>query len=377
VRVAIVTESFLPQVNGVTNSVLRVAEHLRDNGHQAMIIAPSDDAVPDSYAGFPVTAIPAIPLPVNTEIRLGLSPGFVLEHLLADFAPDVLHAAAPFLLGNTALLVAARFSIPSVAVYQTDIPSYAVRYGLAFLESPAWGRVRDIHSLATLTLAPSTSSSEQLREHGVPRVNIWGRGVDTERFSPSHRDERLHAEWAPHGEVVIGYMGRLAPEKQVSDLTVLADLPGTRLVIVGDGLSYKALQTQLPQAAFVGRLTGEDLSRATATIDVFVHPGELETFGQAIQESLASGVPAVAPARGGPIDLIDSGHWGFLYPAGDLATMRTQVEQLVRDAALRRRFSLAAREFTATRTWPAMGAQLVEYYRKAIAMTSGAVPDLR
>jgi phosphatidylinositol alpha 1,6-mannosyltransferase len=376
-RVAIATESFLPQVNGVTNSVMRVAEHLRDAGHDALIIAPSDDNVPTQYAGFPVTTIASISFPMYQDVRMGLTPSFVLDRILADFAPDVVHAAAPFLLGSTALLAAAHFTIPSVAVYQTDVPAYAGKYGLAVLTHAAWARLRDIHSLANLNLAPSTYAAQQLRDHGVPRVKIWGRGVDTELFNPRARDEALRASWASPGEVVLGYMGRLAPEKQVSDLTVLADLPGTRLVIIGDGPSAKALRAQLPAATFVGKLTGQALARATASLDVFIHPGELETFCQAIQEALACGVPVVAPAKGGPIDLVESGQRGYLYPPGDLAQLRAHVEHLVADAGLRRRFSQAASQFTAGRTWPAICAQLVGHYHEAIAMAQGAVPDLR
>ncbi|MCL2735824.1 MAG: glycosyltransferase family 1 protein [Propionibacteriaceae bacterium] len=376
-RVAIASESFLPQTNGVTNSVMRVSEHLRDHGHEALIIAPFDDNVPDSFAGFPVTTIPAISWPMFQDVRLGVTPPFVLDRILADFAPDVLHAAAPFLVGNAALLSAAHFSIPSVAIYQTDVPSFAAKYGLGVLETAAWSRVRDIHLLANLTLAPSTYARDQLMEHGVPRVKIWGRGVDTALFSPDRRDEALHAKWAPNGEVVIGFMGRLAPEKQISDLTVLADMPGTRIVIIGDGPSRKALRRQLPTAVFLGKLSGAELARATATMDVFVHPGELETFCQAIQEALASGVPVVAPAKGGPIDLVSSGEWGFLYPPGDLDGMRAHVAALVGDPDMRARFSVAARAFTSTRTWPAICDQLLDYYAEAISMAAGAVPDLR
>ena len=376
-RVAIAAESFLPQVNGVTNSVLRIADHLRANSHEALIIAPADNDVPATCAGFPVVTIPAIPFPLYQDVRVGVTPAFVLERILADFEPDVVHAAAPFLIGSAALMAAARFSIPTVAVYQTDIPAFTELYGLSLLENASWARIRDIHQLANLTLAPSTAARDRLEEHGIPRVKLWGRGVDTGLFSPDRRDPALHAEWAPGGEVVVGYMGRLAPEKQVTDLTRLAHIPGTVQVIVGDGPSAKALQADLPEARFLGKLTGAELGRALATMDVFVHPGERETFCQAIQEALAAGVPAVAPAKGGPIDLVAPGERGFLYPPGDLDQMRAHVATLAGDEALRWRLGAAARAFTARRTWPDVCAQLIGYYEEAIAMTAGAVPDLR
>ncbi|MDR1265247.1 MAG: glycosyltransferase family 1 protein [Propionibacteriaceae bacterium] len=365
-RVAIVAESFLPQVNGVTNSVLRVAEHLRDGGHEAIIVAPDDHDVPSAYAGFDVVTVAAVSFPLYNDVKIGLTPSFVLERLLADWAPDVVHLAAPFAIGHNGLLAAARLSLPTVAIYQTDIPSYTSRYGFGFLEPMAWAKIRDMHNLATLTLAPSRYARDQLMAHGIPRVAVWGRGVDTARFNPAKRDPRLHARWAPQGETVVGYMGRLAPEKQVSDLTVLADLPGVRLVVVGDGPSRKALTAQLPQARFTGRLEGEDLTRAIATMDVFVHPGELETFGQAVQEALASGLPVVAPARGGPIDLVRPGRTGYLYPPGQLGQLRRQVERLVADPGRRRDYGRRARAFVTRRTWAHLCDQLLDHYRDAM-----------
>jgi phosphatidylinositol alpha 1,6-mannosyltransferase len=343
-----------------------VAEHLRRRGHEAIIVAPDDVDVPKTCAGFEVMTVSAVSFPLYTDIRLGLVPSFVLERLLADWAPDVVHVASPFLIGHNALLAAARLTLPTVAIYQTDIPSYTGRYGLGFLEARAWARVRDIHSLATTTLVPSTYARDQLAAHGVPRVAVWGRGVDTARFDPAKRDLALHGEWAPAGQVVVGSMGRLAPEKQVADLAVLRDLDGLRLVIVGDGPSRADLEAALPKALFLGRRDGDDLARILASLDIFVHPGELETFGQAIQEALASGLPVVAPARGGPVDLVKPGERGFLYEPGRLDQLREQVRRLAEQPELRRQMGQAARAFTADRTWENLGDQLLGHYRAAM-----------
>ncbi len=362
---AIVAESFLPQVNGVTNSVLRVLEHLRARGHEALVIAPHDDGVPEAYEGYPVIALNALSLPGYADVRIGLTPTSQFERIFADFAPDVVHLAAPFSMGYNAVLATSRMSIPSVAVFQTEIASYAASYGWAAITPVLWSRLRRIHSLATLTLAPSTYTAQTLAERGVPRVRIWGRGVDSVRFDPAKRDEALRAELAPYGEVIIGYMGRLAPEKQVADLAVLTDIPGSRLVIVGDGPSRAELEEQLPSARFVGTLAGDELPRMVASMDVFVHPGELETFGQAIQEAEACGVPIVATGVGGPLDLVEPDVNGLLYPPGDLTTMREHVAALVADPVRRGRLATGAREAVAHRTWAYICDQLLAHYDDA------------
>lgn len=371
VRVAIVTESFLPQVNGVTHSVMRVVEHLKREGHEALIIAPShSQGVPKEYEGFPVVAMPSFSLPGYSDVRVGTTGLWRFERLFNQFEPDVVHLAAPFTIGERAGVAADRMGLPSVAIYQTEVPSYAARYGIPQATPLLWKWVRNIHQLATMTLAPSTYARQQLVDLGVQRVGLWGRGVDSVRFHPGKRSEEFRRQFAPNGEKLIGYVGRLATEKQVDDLEVLADLPNTRTVIIGGGPRRDELERILPHAVFLGQQTGEALPVALASCDVFVHPGELETFCQSIQEALASGVPAVAPARGGPIDLIDASHTGWLYAPGDLAGMRGFVRDLLGDDRKREVFSARAREAVEHRTWEFVCSSLMEYYTEAIEANS-------
>ena len=211
-----------------------------------------------------------------------------------------------------------RERLPTVAVYQTDVPAYARVYRAGKLgEAAAWRWLRRIHNAADRTLAPSAASAASLREHGVQRVWLWGRGVDTERFDPARRSPRLRHELAPGGEALVGYVGRLAPEKRVDLLGQVAGLPGVRLVIVGDGPAGAGLRRALPQATFLGPRHGTELATIYASLDVFVHSGACETFGQTLQEAAASGLPVVAPAAGGPLDLVDHGRTGYLVPPGD------------------------------------------------------------
>ncbi|EPH02343.1 hypothetical protein HMPREF1531_01649 [Propionibacterium sp. oral taxon 192 str. F0372] len=369
VRVAFVAECFLPSLNGVTNSVLRVLEHLGHEGHQALVIAPDDPrGVPTQYAGFPVVTTPSFTLPWYPDLRVSMTSKHHLTTQLKVFAPDVVHLAAPVVLGHKGVLAAAALGIPSIALYQTDIPNYLGQYGYSLTEPLFWHHLRSLHNMATINLAPSTWTHDELMGHGFSRLAIWGRGVDTVRFTPAKRDERLHAAWAPNGEIVVGYMGRLGSEKQVSDLTALSGIPGVRMVIVGDGPERAKLEKAIPQAVFTGVRTGEDLPRHLASMDLFVHPGEMETFGQAIQEAQASGLPVIAPRRGGPVDLVSPSHNGWLYAPGDLTDMRAKVIDLVGDGYKRAAFGRTARSMVQHRSWPQVCDQLLDHYATAIEL---------
>lgn len=376
---AIATESFLPSLNGVTTSVCRVAENLREQGHKAMIIAPGP--APATYAGHVVRTLPAVPV---RGFRAGLPTGAV-RRALRDFRPDVVHVASPFLVGARGLHNAETFDLPTVAIYQTDMPNYVRQHGPGAIgrgaSSLTWEWVRRLHERADLTLAPSRPTLEELREHRIPRTDLWGRGVDTALFRPEWQDDpetlALKHALAPNGEVLLGYVGRLAPEKELHRLAELAQLPRTRLVLVGEGPSRNELGARLAEAvaassgrpnlppAFLGPRTGADLARAYATFDVFVHTGTKETFGQTLQEAAAAGLPVVAPAVGGPLDLVDHGRSGYLFDPqvrGDLARW---VAELVDSPSLRASMGAAGPEMVAHRSWSSLTEQLVGHYERA------------
>ena len=366
-RVAIVTESFLPHMNGVTNSVLHASRHLRDLGHEVLVVAPrsAGGSGADVDHTLPATALLAsIPLPSYPDVRVALAPVAQLKRILAGFAPDVVHLASPAVLGWQGLVAADNLGLPTVAVYQTDVIAYTAKYGVPGVAALAEAHVARLHRRATLSLVPSSAAERQLAALEVDRLWRWGRGVDSVKFSPAHRSDAWRQRVAP-GERIIGYVGRLAPEKQVEDLRSLTRIPGARLVIVGDGPERARLERELDGAVFTGFLDGDDLGRAIASFDVFVHPGEAETFCQTVQEALASGVPVVATGSGGPVDLVRSSIDGWLYAPGDLADLRRRVEDLLGDEAKRRSFGSAARDGVRQRTWRALTEQLVAHYEEA------------
>ncbi|WP_330292433.1 glycosyltransferase family 4 protein [Streptomyces sp. NBC_00576] len=361
-RVVIVTESFPPDVNGVAHCALQTARHLVDSGHVPLVVAPATAAGngPDASAPCPVVRVPSLPLPGYPQVRVAL-PSRRVAAAITEHRADIVHLASPFILGVRGMAAAARLGIPAVAVYQTDLAGYARTYVHAG-EAAAWRRIRSVHAAADLTLAPSSAALHDLESHGVPRVKLWQRGVDTVRFRPEHRDEAIRRELAPNGELLVGYVGRLAPEKQVELLAGVCALDGVRVVVVGDGPSEPGLREQLPGAVFLGRRTGDELARIFASLDVFAHTGPFETFCQTVQEAMASGVPVVAPAAGGPLDLVAHGRTGLLVPPRDAAAVRDAVWSLAGDPALRAAYGAAARAMVEDRTWAAVGDQLVGHY---------------
>ena len=368
-RVLVVSESFLPQVNGVTNSVRRVLEHLAAEGHVAELVAPTG---PASYAGFPVTVARGASLPFYRDFRIGLETRRRLRFVMQRFRPDVVHLASPATLGHQAALVAQELGIPAVAVYQTDLVGFALRYGIAGGPRAMARLTTRIHGRVARTLAPSSASMRQLADLGVADTHLWPRGVDLEAFHPGRRDDAVRDRIAPDGRLLVGYVGRLAAEKELDLLVHLHADPRFRLVLVGGGPEEGRLRRLLPDAHFAGVLHGAELGAVYASLDVFVHTGRHETFCQSAQEALASGVPVVAPRSGGPVDVVADEVAGFLYSPGDVGELGGFVDRLVDDALLRRRVSRAARLSVADRSWRAVNDALVDHDREVSGVPARA-----
>ena len=379
IRVALVAESFLPAVNGVTNSVLRVANHLTRLGHICHVFAPSGGA---SYvklncgARIPVTRVRSLPFPGYSTVRVSVGRS-KLSKALKEFAPDVIHLASPALLGDAALSYAQHTKTPVVAVYQTDLAGFAQEYRIPFGPVAANKLIRRIHNRANVTLAPSSDAIAALKRNGVKNVHYWPRGVDSIAFSPAHRDGALRAALAARGELIVGFIGRLAPEKRPTDLLPLTKLGGVQLVVVGDGPEAKVLRRQSRGVVFFGELRGSALHRVMASVDVLIHTGWHETFCQTVQEALSCGVPVIAPPAGGPKDLVAHEKTGWLVDTRNPVELSELVCRLRDDRELIRSKRPLARESVSGRSWSAVGNQLLEHYETLLAreLTDSVTPD--
>lgn len=351
-RVAIVTESFIPAWGGVTTTVCQVLDCLAATGHQAIVLCPGP--APATYRGFPVQTVRGVTV---GGLRLRGRTAELERHLTA-FAPDVVHVASPQGLGTRGLNAADHLNIPSVAVFQTDVSGR--------LAHPSAKSLSRALSVAGMTLAPSSAAKQLLIDSGVPRVGHWARGVDTTVYHPNRRNSELTRELrqclAPHGETIVGYVGRLTQDKELHRLTELADLPGVSLAVVGDGPDRGRLEQLLPRASFLGHRQGMELAGTHAAFDMFVHPGRSAMFGQTLQEAMASGVPVVAAAAGGPLDIVRPGVTGLLFDPNRCGALRESVGGLLADPEMRARMGRSARTKIEHRGWATAVDELVGRY---------------
>lgn len=370
-RVAIVAEAFLPKVDGVTKTAYLTLRYLQQTGREVLVIAP--DIAPNQIGASRIIPMPSIGMPLVPETRVALPHPAVNRHL-REFQPDLIHLFSPAFMSFNAMIAGHRMGIPVIANYQTDVPGYVVEYGFGLLARPAREWLRYVHNRCHLTLAPSQFTARQLRQWGYHRLRLWGRGVDSDRFHPKHRStamrERLLNGRDPASLLCI-YVGRLAAEKRIDLLLDVARTPGVALTIIGDGARKEHLETLFAgtNTHFTGYLYGDDLAHAFASSDVFLFTGPCETFGQVVQEAMASALPCVVINQGGVPDLVEDGKTGYICPPNPLV-FANAVITLRDNPTLRQEMAHNSRCFAEERPWSAIMHQLEGHYREAVRMNT-------
>jgi len=352
-RIAIFTETFLPKLDGVANTLCYLLEHLARRGHDCLMFAP--EGAPERYAETTIIGLSSFAFPLYPELRL-VPPGFNVEAEMKEFGPDIVLLINPALLGLVGLRHARALDLPVVASYNTDMPYYTEKYGLGLFKDPVMAYFRWIHNQADLNLCPSNFTRKQLESWGFERLKLWRRGVDSERFSPGYRSQEMRERLsggAPDAPLLV-YVGRLGIEKRIDMLRPALDaLPEARLAIVGDGPNREELETLFAETntVFTGFLRGEDLSRAYASGDVFCFPSASETFGNVVLEAMASGLPVVVARSGGQVDHVRQGVNGLLFSTEDQDALVQAVVRLASDLPYARQLGANALEYARTQTW--------------------------
>jgi glycosyltransferase involved in cell wall biosynthesis len=371
-RIALFTETFLPKVDGIVTRLRHTVEHLQRNGDQVLIVSP--DGGLTEYKGARIYGVSGFPLPLYPELKLALprpSIGVALE----EFGPDLIHVVNPAVLGLAGLYYAKVMQIPLVASYHTHLPQYLQHYGLGMLEGVMWELIKASHNQAQLNLCTSTAMVEELREHGIERLDLWQRGVDTETFHPglASLEMRSHLSQGHPESPLLLYVGRLGAEKEIDRIKpVLEAIPDARLALVGDGPHRSALEKHFAGTPthFVGYLTGTELGSAFASADAFIFPSRTETLGLVLLEAMAAGCPVVAARSGGIPDIVTDGVNGHLFDPADEEGAIAATVRLLKQQAERECLRQNARAEAERWGWAAATRQLQNYYRAIVLSES-------
>ena len=379
-RVAIFTDTFVPQVNGVARNVGMLAEALGARDIPCMVLSP--DTGLKSGQGYDLYFSPGFNFPFYRDCKIALPDYLDMRRRLDRFKPDLVYLVTEFSMGLCGLRYAAKAGIPAVGFYHTNLPQYLSYYGLSFFSDWAWRYLRWFHNRCTINYCPSESTRILLEGKGIRNLRIWGSGVDTALFSPEKRKESLWTRAdCGENETILLYVGRLAQEK---DLDVLMEAYGAlrkkyrdiRLVITGDGPMAAELKREAPPGViFTGYLHGEELAAAYASGDIFVFPSTTETYGNVIIEAMASGLPVVAPNSGGIMENLVHRHNGLACRPRSVSDMVDAVTLLKEDTGLRLALSEQARRHALTRSWDSVFDRLIEGYYGFVSGNARSMRD--
>ncbi len=368
-RIALFTETFLPKVDGIVTRLRHTVDHLQRNGNQVLVVAPEGGIT--EHKGAKVYGVTGFPLPLYPELKMAL-PRPAIGYALEEFQPDIIHVVNPAVLGLSGIFYSKTLKIPLVASYHTHLPQYLQHYGLGMLEGLLWELLKGAHNQAALNLCTSTAMMEELSAHGIERVDLWQRGVDTELFHPDLASVEMRSRLSqnhPESPLLL-YVGRLSAEKEIERIKpILEAIPEARLALVGDGPHRQALEKHFADTNthFVGYLMGQELGSAFASADAFIFPSRTETLGLVLLEAMAAGCPVVAARSGGIPDIVTDGVNGYLFePTVDVQGAIAASVRLLEQKQQRDIIRQNARREAEIWGWAAATSQLQDYYQKVV-----------
>ncbi len=358
-RLAFVTETYPPEVNGVAVTLARVVDGLHARGHDVQLVRPRQTASqqPRDDARFHEVLVRGLPIPRYPELKMGLPAQRALQRLWTAERPDVVHIVTEGPLGWSALRAALRLGLPVVSDFRTNFHAYSQHYGVGWLRAPVMAYLRHFHNRTACTMVPTESLKNELAAAGLRNLRVVARGVDAQRFNPQHRSAALRASWGADASTCVAMcVGRLAPEKNLGVVVAAFEAmrehePRTRLVLVGDGPERQRLAQRCPEAHFAGVRHGADLAAHYASADVFLFPSTTETYGNVVPEAMSSGLAVVAYDHAAAGQLIRHGENGLLARCDDTLEFCRVARRIAGDGPLVRELGAQAQATAGQLDW--------------------------
>lgn len=375
-RVAIFTDTYAPQMNGVARTLARLADAIARRGGAVRIYTTTD---PASAPVDNVVRFPSVSFPMYGDLRMAIPAQARVLDELRRFRPTIAHIATPFGVGLAGRSAARALRLPWVSSYHTSFSAYAAHYGVPWLSKPLWAFLRSFHNSGARTYCPTFAIRDELQGHDFERVHVWSRGVDRTRFAPEKRSAEMRQRMgASPDDIVVAYAGRIAREKGLDDLigaaALLAGSPAgarVRFAFAGEGPFLEELRGRAPASCtFVGRLEGDALAAFYASAELFAFPSLTDTFGNVLIEAMASGLPVVAAGAANNREV--SGAAGRFYTGGDVAGLAANIVELAANDALRAERAHVATLRAAEFDWDAIFDGLMAGYTEACAGHEGA-----
>jgi glycosyltransferase involved in cell wall biosynthesis len=369
-RIAVFSDTYLPQVNGVSKTLHLMHRYMNQAGIESLFVTPT---APEGEEG--ILTLPGLKFFMYPELSLALPRYFYTRRIMDEFKPDIIHLATEYTVGLIGLKYALSRGCLLSASYHTNIPEYLGYYNMPTLEGIAWKYLLWFHSYMHINMCPSDATAQLLSQRGMGNLQVMGRGIDEEGFSPLMRSEEIRRAWDIPGEcLVLLYVGRLAVEKELDVLLeatqYLGDRP-FRLMMVGDGPLRSELEKRRDEKIlFTGYKTGEELRRIYASADIFAFPSSTETYGNVILEAMASGLPVVGPQAGGVQENIIDGYNGLYFTPHQAADMAQAIIKLMDDENLRLQTGRNAYQHAQSRTWQNEFCQVFETYQQMLEKPS-------
>jgi glycosyltransferase involved in cell wall biosynthesis len=338
-KVALFTDTFLPQINGVTNTLSKLMDYYKTKNIEYLIFAPDTYSNLDSNVN--VEKFASLKFILYPECRLSFPNIFRIKNTLLEFNPQVIHNITEFNMGIAGLTYGKKLGIPTISNYTTNFADYLKYYNLNIFENAAWNYMRWFHNQNDITLCPSLETLKLINEKGIKHTGIFSRGISTIQFNESFRSISLRKKFGINDKIVLLYVGRIAVEKDIDILAAAYNNIYNKyknkvsLIITGDGPELEKYKRTFPKnTIFTGYKKGDELSEIYASSDIFVFPSPTETFGNVVLEAMASGIPVIAANKGGVTDTVKNGINGILFNAGNSLDLEKKIIELIENASL-------------------------------------------